>query len=470
MWEASQGLLLRDEALSNLGRQGRFDGSESRKTAQETILEIARNPLVVAAALATATTADDNAPAVPLSDKEIKQVSETVAIKAPKGGEFGHSEVIYLTVRRPTPRQAVAMTTALLDQIEQRLRTLRNAKASSLIGELQKAAEMAAAERDVASRRLQELETQVGSDLGELRTLTEGSSGESNLRNASNKIKEELRQAQARHAMSEQFCECLQQAQANPDGVLAMPTQLLDAQPALKRLKEGLVDAQLRTSQLLGRTSSEHPLAQAALAAEQKIRQNMRDEVQSALRSVEGECRLSAALVASLEGQLADVERRLDNLARVRVHYSTLVSETKQRNQTLDEAQKALSETRAIYEAATASSLITRMDRAQVGDSPVGPSQKVMTAAGAGLGLAIGLGLVLLVAPAQTARGRRFTDYLRNATATLYGRRVSDKVATVPVQTSSAGRRASDQLAVEDNRRAGDRRGGEGIPAVDRRA
>jgi uncharacterized protein involved in exopolysaccharide biosynthesis len=42
-WTASQALLVRDEAVGQQARPGRFDDSESMKTAQETIQEIARN-------------------------------------------------------------------------------------------------------------------------------------------------------------------------------------------------------------------------------------------------------------------------------------------------------------------------------------------------------------------------------------------------------------------------------------------
>jgi uncharacterized protein involved in exopolysaccharide biosynthesis len=474
VWEASQGLLLRDDALTNQSRQGRFDGTESRKAAQETILEMLRNRQVVAAALVAIGPPIGYAqPRLWPQDADTAQARDDVTIRAPKGGEFGRSEVMYLSVKRPTRAGAIALTTALCDQLDVRMQMLRKSKAEGLIGELQKNLETARTERDAVARCLQTLETEVGSDLGELRTLTEPGAGESNLRMGSNKIKEELRQAQAKHSANQQLQAMLAAALKNPNEVLAMPNQLLESQPALRRLKEGLIDAQLRTSQILGRTSAEHPAAQAAATAEDKIRQNMQAELATALRGVTADEKLSASAVASLEGQLADVQGRLDRLARLRVTYSNLVAETRQRNQRVEETEKALTEARVSQGPMQSSSLITRLDSPQTGDSPLGPGTLALVASGLGGGLVLGIGLVLLVAPSASGRGRRWSDYLP-----LAGRRKTDAVGqqqpAAPARRAedrSFGRRAEDvplppvaRPQAGDRRQGGDRRaGGPGI-------
>lgn len=474
VWEAAQGLLLRDDALTNQNRAGRFDGNESRKAAQETILEMLRNRQVVQAALTTiGPPADCRQPWLWPQEADTEQARDDVTIRAPKGGEFGRSEVVYLTVKQATRPRAIALAAALCDQLDTHLQRLRKNKAEGLIVELQKNLETAQADREVVARRLQALESEVGSDLGELRTLTEPASGESNLRMGSNKIKEELRQAQAKLSANEQLQTLLSTAVKNPNEVLAMPNQLLESQPALRRLKEGLIDAQLRTSQILGRTSAEHPAAQAAVAAEEKIRQNIQAELATSLRGVSAEQKLSAALVASLDAQLADVQGRLDRLARLRVSYSNLVAETRQRSQMVEEAEKALAEARASQGPAQASSLITRLGQPQTGDRPLGPGTVVLVAGGLAGGLALGLGLVVLVAPSSVGHGRRWTDYLplagrcktdvvsqplvpgRRAEDQAYGRRTTDVPAT-PAATPETG----------DRRKGGDRRAGGNGPVA----
>src|SRR5687768_10175516 len=50
-WSASQALVVRDEASSALDRPGSFDSADALKSAQETIVDLARSRAVVEAAL-----------------------------------------------------------------------------------------------------------------------------------------------------------------------------------------------------------------------------------------------------------------------------------------------------------------------------------------------------------------------------------------------------------------------------------
>ena len=68
-----------------------------------------------------------------------------------------------------------------------------------------------------------------------------------------------------------QLLTLLKDAEADPTRLMAAPNSLLDSQPALRRLKDGLVDAQLRTATLQGRMSAEHPEVVAAREAEVQV-------------------------------------------------------------------------------------------------------------------------------------------------------------------------------------------------------
>jgi uncharacterized protein involved in exopolysaccharide biosynthesis len=463
-WEAVQTLMLREEAVGNLNRQGRFESTDSRKTAQETLLEIARNPSVVAAALAEVGAPPQVIPAAGPwpSQRDLQRTIEIIKITAPKGKELGQSDVMYLSVRQPSRARAIALANALCDHLASELQLLRNTKAESVIGELEKTVALARNELEIATGQLQTLERQVGSDLGELRTLTEAGTGEGNLRLAMNKIKEELRQARAGALANRQQLELLRAALDDPNRLLAMPTLAFEAQPALRRLKEGLVDAQLRTAQILGKMSEEHPSAQAALAAERKIRQDLREELQVATGGLEGNLRVSESAAGVLESQLTDVKTRLDRLAELRALYANLVAAAKQRSQSFDEAQKALSEARANQNAARSTSLLTRLDQPQADNEPLGPSRVAIIAAGVGGGLAFGLGLVFLLAPLGKLGGRRWSDCFpgRRQSDQARGKRATDRS---PAVTVAVARRLQDQPAPEssaDLRIGGDRRRG----------
>ncbi len=460
VWEASQAFVVRDEAIGAMSRQGRFDSVESMKTTQETVLEIARNYRVVAAALAeVGPPAGRRATGWP-TDREVEQAREQITVTAPRGAEFGHTEVIYLTVRWPDRNQAVAMAKAIFNQVELFWQNLRNVKAQSMIDEAAKTAALARADQETSTRRLEVLERELGSDLGELRTLNEQGTGESNLRSSMNKIQEELRHARATHDVHQQQQAFLKAAQNNPDQLLATPSQLLETQPALKRLKEGLVDAQLRKAELMGKMSADHPHVKTAVLAEAQVRQNLHDEIKVALRGVEADLKVSQALVQSLEDHLADVRRRLDRLAGLRARYSNLVADMRRNTENVELTQKALTDAKAAQGSAISTTLITRLDAPLIGSKPVGPSGLVIVLSGFVGGLGAGLGLVVLVAPIGSLRGRRWSDYLpgrRTADRSSGGRRAEDALTAAPVATTpaiavpsagvSAGRRGTDRLA-----------------------
>lgn len=491
VWEASQAFVVRDEALSSVSRQGRFDSVEAMKTTQETVLEIARNPRVVAAALAEvgppAARRSDDWP----SDRDVESARDLITVTAPRGAEFGHTEVIYLTVKWDNREQAVAMAKAICRQMELFWQNLRNVKAQSMIDEAAKTAALARADQETSTRQLEALEKELGSDLGELRTLNEQGTGESNLRSSMNKIQEELRQARATREIRVQQQGFLKTALDNPDQLLATPAQLLESQPALKRLKDGLVDAQLRKAELMGKMSADHPHVKTAVQAEAQVRKNLHDEVQVALRGVDADLKVSEALVQSLENQLADVRRRLDRLAGIRARYSNLVADVRRNAENVERTQKALTDAKAAQGAALSTTLITRLDDPLTGSKPVGPSSAVIVLTGFVGGLGIGMGLVLLVTPIGPLNGRRWSDYLPGrrsadrmaggrrsedgppvpaAAAVPTGRRGTDRPVAPQVESSPTGRRAGDPPPSEvletvppdtDRRTGNDRRSGD---------
>jgi uncharacterized protein involved in exopolysaccharide biosynthesis len=231
--------------------------------------------------------------------------------------------------------------------------------------------------------------------------------------------------------------------------LLSAPKALLDSQPALRRLKDGLIDAQLRTAQLMGKMTAGHPEVRAAREAEEAVNRQLREELAGAVGALRADLQLNQAQVKSLETQVGDVENRLNRLAALRASYGNLVAESRQCSESLQRAQTDLADARASQAAAQSASLITRLDQPVVGNSPMGPSTPMLLAGGGGGGLMIGLALVFLFAPTQ-AGGRRWSDYVSR------GRRATDRAP------ADATVRFPDR---EDRRRAGDRRAGDSPPA-----
>ena len=113
----------------------------------------------------------------------------------------------------------------------------------SMIDELTKAVALNEADLETATANLSDLEKDVGEDLSELRNLQELPSGDSDIRRRTVEIENELRSAQEDERNDRALLKMLDDAKDSPNEILATPNRLLESQPALRRLKEGLIDA-----------------------------------------------------------------------------------------------------------------------------------------------------------------------------------------------------------------------------------
>ncbi len=430
VWQATQAMVVRDEAGGKINRQGRFETREAMKTAQETILEMARSQKVVRAALTQAGPAKPTAAKSWPTDDDVESLQGAIAVRAPNGAEFGATEVIHVAVKGPTRERASVLALAVSDQLDQSMRELRDKKARSITAELDKAVKLAEKDLDAATSKLESLESDVGTDLGELRSLSNSAGGTSNLRQALNQLKTELREEEANFELIEQQKKHLHVAKENPDHLIATPNRLLDSQPALRRLKEGLVDAQLNTSKLMGSMSKDHPHVKAAIVAEQEVRQDLHSELGLAVRGIEADLAISQTRLTTLRKQESGIKSRLDRLASLRARYSNLVDDVAQRTEILKQAQKEMADARANMTAANSASLITRLDGPVVGNHPLGPGKTAIVLCGFVGGLLIGLGLVFLKEPLEQLRGRRWSDLFpakRKSDTTVNGRREAQR-------------------------------------------
>lgn len=396
-WEAAQALIVRDEAGDRLSRPGKFAHSDEMKTSQETIFELARSRGVIWKALEDVGRPACRAASSPWpTNEDLEALQGNVKVVPPKGAEFGKTEVFYLKVKDSDQQRAIDLALAVCRQLQQRFSELREAKAKGTTDELVKSVGLAQADLATATRSLREIEQQAGGDLAELRILNESPSGDSDLRRTTIDLEKELRTLRATQSEGEEFLKLLSSAQDDPAKLLASPGVLLKAQPALGRLKDGLVDAQLRTGQLLGTMSEEHPLVAGGRAAEEAIRNQLHDEISVAIRGVEVDLRVNADRMRDLESQFASRQARFGRLAAVRAEYANLVAAAKNRGDLLKNVEHELAEARASQAAASATSLINLVDTPDAGTRPAGPGRTAIVAAGFGGGWLLGLAIALL--------------------------------------------------------------------------
>ena len=404
-WEASQALVIRNEAVNNHVGPGKFGHTDEMKTVQETILELARSRNVLAGALrevGAPADFDGDAAAWP-TESAIDSLRKDIAITPPKGAEFGTTEVFYLKVKASTRDRALALARAVCDRLEARFKALRDEKAQDMVDELLRTVAEANAGLERSTAAVAEIERTVGGDLAELRALEQSNSDFSTLRQTAMQIRTELREAHSANQDREHLLNVLREAQAEPSRLLATPNALLESQPALRQLKEGLVEAQLRTAALRGHMSDEHPSVKAAVETEEGIVRNLHAELAVALRGLEVERTLGRQRVALLDEQLAANDARLRRLAELRATYAARLVEHQNRAAALSRAENHLAEARASQASAHAASLITRLDDAQTGERPLGPGKAMIVLAGVAGGLLLGFGVLFLTVQPATS-------------------------------------------------------------------
>ncbi|MFI4875737.1 MAG: hypothetical protein ACIALR_10385 [Blastopirellula sp. JB062] len=406
LWSATQTLVLREISIGGLDRPGAFARPEDMKTAQETIQTIARSREVVTQTLEIigappAGWFGASAQTWPTAD-DIAKYREYITVGSPAGTEFGTTEIFSIHVEAESQARAAMFATTLCDQLDARLEQVRDHKASSVVAELEESERLASEVLNRSTEQLSKLEGEVGSDLAELRILNESGSGDGNLRQQFVQVEAELRGARDQLQANDQLLSLLLAAAENPQELLATPNSLLASQPALRRLKDGLVDAQLRTAQLQGTRTEDHPAVVSALQSEQEVRDHLFREIAIAIRGMKAEKSVLQQRIEGYENQRDAVGERMVRLAKVRASYGNLENEVRQRSEQLAEVQRDLADARSSQAAAHAASLLTRVGLPEVSDYPVGPSRKVIVAAGVLGGLICGIGIVFLTVEPAT--------------------------------------------------------------------
>jgi len=419
-------LLVRSEASTSMIGLGRFNSQTEMKAAQETILEMTQSPEVVGGALGQIGPPSGKAEADWPSTTVIDAVSSGgVNLLAPQGSDFGNSEVVYLSVKAENQDRAFAFCNAMFDNLAKHLRTIRHIRADSVIGELTDARDLAAASLNEAASRMQELETQFPTDLGELRNLSEAIASEGTNRRTLETTEHELQTAELELNKLLALHQLMVAGSKNPDHLLVSGSDLLTLQPSLLRLKDGLIDAQIISSRLAASRTEQHPSVVQARATEKQIRRRMQDEAASVVEAMKPLLNMEQARVTKLSEKRDELNKRLEALASVRTEYAIIDAEVSHRTTLLEEAERALAEAHASRKAALSTDLVAKLGPPQVSDNPLGPGGTIVAIGSTTAGLLFGLGTVFLIAPGPNdrGRGRRWTDFLHAG-----GRRTSDRI------------------------------------------
>jgi uncharacterized protein involved in exopolysaccharide biosynthesis len=438
-WEASQALVVRDEAVGRVFAPGKFASVDDMQTAQKTVLELATSAGVVEAALKEVGPRRGRPGRNWPTLDDVEQLRGSISVTAPRGAEFGRTEVFYLNVKSNQRQRSITLAAAVCDALEVRLSQLRDHRAQSLVAEMQKTVNLAQGDLSQATARLSQLEAQLASDVAELRILNEASSGESPLRQTITRIRNDILAEEALQLGNEQLLAVLVETQGDADRLIATPNRLLESQPALRRLKDGLVDAQLRTAQALGNMSAEHPKVRAAIEEENDVRRRLRGELEAAIAGLRVDLEMNAGRVASLNKQLEGLHARMGRIAAIRPEYNNVMAEVRQRTENWNKAQKDLADAQASRAAAHSASLLTRLDGPRAGAHPQGPSRSLIVLAGLAGGFFVGVGVIVLTATPVFRSAAVAEGSLSSPTREV----AAESVASQPIPRRSAARPAS---------------------------
>ena len=160
-----------------------------------------------------------------------------------------------------------------------------------------------------------------------------------------------------------------------------------------------------------------------AKETEQRIRDELRSELGTAVATLTKDKQLAEARVDKLRTQQASLRERIAKLAAVRAKYGNIASEVAARNELMQNTERELASAEAARDASETSSLITRLEEPILGEKPIGPGRSVILVGSTAAGLFFGFGVVFLLAPVDgsTKYGRRSQDF-----SEALGRRASD--------------------------------------------
>ncbi len=399
-WEAFQGMVVREEASVSTGTKqpGKFADLYEMRTFQETILEIAKSHQVVSSTIMSVDRIEGQAVTEPDAE-QIEKFRKRLSMTPPNGAEFGKTEIFYFGVKDPSRERAIALVGELCKQLSQRLGQLRQERSQGLINELEEQVELAEKVHREENAKLKEFESQVGSDLGELRILHSAMGGQSDLRQQLVELEKESRAAEARLREAEDLLIVLQGAQDNPQKLVAMPGSLLKIQPTLQRLKDGLVDAQLQASKLRGTRTIDHPHVKAAQETVDRIRTELHQELAVVIEGLQVDIGMSHNRLEVLNSQTVSLQTRLNRLAELRAEYSSRVASVESSRAILSEVRKQISEVRAKLVAAATAQLVTPIDLPETGPYPVGMGRSMVILLGTFGGMVLGIGWLFLSLP-----------------------------------------------------------------------
>ncbi|MFT5303705.1 MAG: succinoglycan biosynthesis transport protein ExoP [Mariniblastus sp.] len=400
-WSARQSIIVRDDLLGQSYKPGRFDSMESMKSAQETILELARNPQVIRGALTQLGPVKSrflgNSDSWP-DDETIEDVQGSINISAPNGEEFGTTETIVLSTKASTRERSGQFIELLLAEIISKADEVRSLRLQSMVQELSHSHLAAAAALKESQDKLREMDLELGADVGAMLNLSGSEPSDSMIKRDMSQLKIEKRNTETQLESLNSVLDQLILASSNPEKSVSISGELIRYQPALEGLKNELIKTQRKFAEMVSKYNLPHPSLLAAKTEFESMKNQMFLELEGSIAGLEKEKESTESRLARLKADLLALDGRLKNLGSKRAERVALEAELKQRTEFASKSQSDLGEIQGLA-ISGGGELLTRVDQPQVSTRPDGPGEKIVVIAGMLGGFMLGLGVILLVAP-----------------------------------------------------------------------
>jgi chain length determinant protein EpsF len=164
--------------------------------------------------------------------------------------------------------------------------------------------------------------------------------------------------------------------------------------PLIQNLKIGLGAAESKFAEVSQRLSNNHPQYQSAKAEVDKLRSDLREQLQIASRSVGGNAQILSQREASIKEALAAQKAKVLELNRSRDEMNVLNKDVESAQRAFDVASQRFSQTK--IEGQSDQSDIAVLNPAVPPIEPAGPKVLMNTVLSVFLGVLLGLGLAML--------------------------------------------------------------------------
>ena len=330
--------------------------------------------------------------------ESVRSLRQQIDIRAPKGAEFGKSEIFQVRVIDRDPDRALAVAETFRDVSQKRYKELYLQKAESLTNQAREAADGARAASSAAQRELRRFELKAGSDLHDLRVLAGRQSADVLLKKALVSVQDERQKIEGAVRERQKRLAALQQAVAGmTDATLtAMPTHLFAENDFLQPARTQVTNLTARLATLESRFTRQYPEVQAVRRELADARRRFRRALTSFMSSLDADLAARGERLTYLIKQEREGRERLERLERMRTAYTSSADAVERSLQHLRVTERRLAEAAELQARSRRARLLIFVDPPKVEDQPVSPKRRNHVLAGLGLGLVAGVGLAMV--------------------------------------------------------------------------